>query len=121
MDQETCPQSVDQVGRSVRGHLAITAMLAQAMGSERMHHAWLLTGVKGIGKAKAERIIAALELGKRLARFHATREKITSPSDVADLMMSRTRAFSTTSIPGSARTAATRARDTSAPVASPPA
>ena len=47
--------------------------------------------VKGIGKTRAEKIIAAFELGKRLARFHAKKEKITSPSDVADLMMSKMR------------------------------
>ena len=47
--------------------------------------------IKGIGEAKAAQIIAAFELGKRLARFHADRDKITSPSDVADLMMSKMR------------------------------
>ena len=47
--------------------------------------------IKGIGEAKAAQIVAALELGKRLARFHAERDKITSPSDVADLMMSKMR------------------------------
>ena len=47
--------------------------------------------VKGIGKARAEKIAAALELGKRLARSHAEKDKITSPSDVADLMMSKLR------------------------------
>lgn len=47
-----------------------------------------------IGKLTEKRsykVAAALELGKRLARFHATRDKITSPSDVADLMMSKMR------------------------------
>ena len=47
--------------------------------------------ISGIGAAKSEKIIAAFELGKRLARFHATKEKITSPADVADLMMSKMR------------------------------
>ena len=47
--------------------------------------------VTGIGAVRSEKIIAAFELGKRLARFHATRDKITSPSDVADLMMSKLR------------------------------
>lgn len=47
--------------------------------------------IKGVGAAKAAEIIAAFELGKRLARFHADREKITSPADVADLMMSKMR------------------------------
>ena len=47
-----------------------------------------------IGKlteTRSEKIAAAFELGKRLARFHATRDKITSPSDIADLMMSKMR------------------------------
>lgn len=47
--------------------------------------------IKGIGKARAEKITAAFELAKRLARFHAERPKITSPSDVADLLMSKLR------------------------------
>ena len=47
--------------------------------------------INGIGKTRAEKVIAAFELGKRLARFHAKKEKITSPSDVADLMMSKMR------------------------------
>ena len=47
--------------------------------------------ISGIGAVRSEKIIAAFELGKRLARFHATKEKITSPADVADLMMSKMR------------------------------
>lgn len=50
-----------------------------------------LSKIKGIGDTRSERLVAAFELGKRLARFHAEREKITSPSDVADLMMSKLR------------------------------
>ena len=50
-----------------------------------------LQKVKGIGESRSERLVAAFELGKRLARFHAEREKITSPADVADLMMSKLR------------------------------
>ena len=50
--------------------------------------------VKGIGAVKSEKIIAAFELGKRLARFHAKKDKITSPADVADLMMSKMRYLS---------------------------
>ncbi len=33
------------------GHAAPEALLAEAMASERLHHAWLLTGPPGIGKA----------------------------------------------------------------------
>ena len=47
--------------------------------------------IKGVGAAKSAQIVAAFELGKRLARFHADRDKITSPADVADLMMSKMR------------------------------
>ena len=47
--------------------------------------------ITGIGKARSEKIVAAMELGKRLARFHAQKDKVTAPSDVADLMMSKMR------------------------------
>ena len=47
-----------------------------------------------IGKlteTRSVKIAAAFELGRRLARFHAEKPKITSPSDVADLLMSKLR------------------------------
>ena len=47
--------------------------------------------ITGIGERRAEKIVATFELGKRLARFHAEKPKITAPSDVADLMMSKMR------------------------------
>ena len=50
-----------------------------------------MQGIAGIGAVRSEKIIAAFELGKRLARFHATKKQITSPADVADLMMSKMR------------------------------
>ena len=50
-----------------------------------------MQGVSGIGEVRSEKITAAFELGKRLAHFHAKKEKITSPADVADLMMSKMR------------------------------
>ncbi len=43
--------------------------------------------IKGVGAAKAAQLAAAFELGRRLARSHAERVKISSPSDVADLLM----------------------------------
>lgn len=55
------------------------------------HKAKQFQKIKGVGEAKAAQIVAAFELGKRLARFHAERDKITSPADVADLMMSKMR------------------------------
>ena len=33
------------------GHETAEALLAEAMGSGRMHHAWLITGPQGVGKA----------------------------------------------------------------------
>jgi DNA polymerase-3 subunit delta' len=49
--------------RGVYGHAEAEAMLAEAYASGRMHHAWLLTGAEGIGKAtlayKAARAILA--------------------------------------------------------------
>ena len=47
--------------------------------------------VSGIGEVRSGKIVAAFELGKRLARFHAKKDKITKPADVADLMMSKMR------------------------------
>ena len=50
-----------------------------------------LQQIANLTPTRSERIAAALELGKRLARFHAEKPKITSPSDVADLLMSKMR------------------------------
>ena len=50
--------------------------------------------ISGIGKVRSGKIVAAFELGKRLARFHAKKDKITKPADVADLMMSKMRYLS---------------------------
>jgi DNA repair protein RadC len=48
-----------------------------------------LTGVKGIGPAKAVEIKAALELGRRLlASTPEERPKVTTPADAANLLMS---------------------------------
>ena len=47
--------------------------------------------IKGIGRTKAAQIVAAFEIAKRLATYHAEKPKITSPSDVAALMMSKMR------------------------------
>ncbi|MCW3473816.1 DNA polymerase III subunit delta' [Limobrevibacterium gyesilva] len=49
----------------LRGHEAAEAMLAEAMRSGRMHHAWLITGPAGIGKATlafrfARRLLAGM-------------------------------------------------------------
>jgi DNA polymerase-3 subunit delta' len=54
------------------GHEAAEAMLAEAMRSGRMHHAWLITGAEGIGKATlafrfARRLYAGPPPGDSLA------------------------------------------------------
>lgn len=50
-----------------------------------------LLNVKGIGPVKASQLMAAVELGKRLAETRAQRTKIGSARDVAGLMMERMR------------------------------
>ena len=67
--------------------IAYEGNLARMAGST----ATQMQRISGIGSVRSEKIIAAFELGKRLARFHAEKEKITSPADVADLMMSKMR------------------------------
>ena len=67
--------------------IAYEGNLARMAGSSARQ----MQKVSGIGKVRSEKIVCAFELGKRLARFHAEREKITAPSDVADLMMSKMR------------------------------
>jgi DNA polymerase-3 subunit delta' len=54
------------------GHDAAEATLAEAMRSGRMHHAWLLTGPEGVGKATlafrfARRLLAGTPAGASLA------------------------------------------------------
>ena len=77
-----CPLSVaEDVLISYEGNLA------QMAGSTAKQ----MRKITGIGEVRSEKIIASLELGKRLARFHAEKTKITAPADVADLMMSKMR------------------------------
>ena len=56
----------------LEGHAAAEAMLAEAMRTGRLHHAWLITGPSGIGKATlayrfARRLLAGLPEGTSLA------------------------------------------------------
>ncbi|MHB0859546.1 MAG: RadC family protein [Anaerolineae bacterium] len=48
-----------------------------------------LCQVPGIGPAKAAEIMAAMELGRRAVMCNETRAKVSSPADVANLLMSR--------------------------------
>jgi DNA repair protein RadC len=48
-------------------------------------------GIKGLGQVKAGQIIASFELGRRLAAFLEEKPQISSPADVARIMMSSLR------------------------------
>ena len=67
--------------------IAYEGNLAQMAGSTAKQ----MQKIAGIGKVRSEKIVAAFELGKRLAQFHGQRDKITAPADVASLMMSKMR------------------------------
>lgn len=47
------------------GHDAEEAMLAEALSGKRMHHAWLLSGSKGLGKATLAYRLARAALGAK--------------------------------------------------------
>ena len=44
-------------------------------------------GIKGLGKNKAAQIVAALELGRRLAKYLEEKPQISAPADVARILM----------------------------------
>ena len=50
---------------TLRGHEAAWAEWRAALGSERMHHAWILAGPRGLGKGTFARLIA-----KDFSLFH---------------------------------------------------
>ena len=50
---------------AIVGHSDFTNALAGASASGRMHHAWLLTGPRGIGKASMARLAAAWLLSEQ--------------------------------------------------------
>ena len=60
----------------VRGHAGAEAVIAEAIGSDRLHHAWLMTGEQGIGKAT---------FAYRAARFLLAQEHDKLPSSVRSL------------------------------------
>ncbi|MDC0967128.1 AAA family ATPase, partial [Alphaproteobacteria bacterium] len=51
---------------AIVGHSDFTNALAGALASGRMHHAWLLTGPRGIGKASMARLAAAWLLSEQV-------------------------------------------------------
>ena len=51
---------------AVIGHSDFVESLASSMASGRVHHAWLLTGPSGIGKACVARLAAAWLLSERV-------------------------------------------------------
>src|SRR5206468_2200618 len=50
--------------RALVGHDAVQTMLADALASGRMHHAWILSGPAGIGKATLAYQFARLALAR---------------------------------------------------------
>ena len=50
---------------SFTGHEAVEGTLGEAFASGRMHHAWLLAGPKGVGKATLAHRFARIALGAR--------------------------------------------------------
>jgi Mg-chelatase subunit ChlI len=70
---------------AIVGHSDFTNALAGALASGRMHHAWLLTGPRGIGKASMARLAAAWLLSEQAAATglfgDATPQFAVSPND----------------------------------------
>jgi DNA polymerase-3 subunit delta' len=62
--------------KQVLGHAAAEAVMAGAIGSGRLHHAWLMTGEQGIGKAA---------FAYRAARFLLSRDDQEPPPGVHSL------------------------------------
>jgi DNA polymerase-3 subunit delta' len=76
----------------LRGHEAAEGMLAEAMRAGRLHHAWLITGPQGIGKATlgfrfARRLLAGLppDGGLGVAENHPAFRRVAAGSH-ADLL-----------------------------------
>lgn len=53
------------------GHDAEEAMLAEALAGARMHHAWLIAGAKGLGKATLAYRFARMALGAKRSGLRA--------------------------------------------------
>lgn len=70
----------------VRHNAGMTALTALACASLID-----IQSTPGLGTAKAARIVAALELGRRLGGARLERDRVSSPGDVADLLGARLR------------------------------
>jgi len=81
--QETAVQVAEKLLRKYDGDL-------KRMANETENQ--LCDGIKGLGKSKGAQIIAAFELGKRLAAFTGSeRPQINTPRDAAQVCMSQMR------------------------------
>ena len=74
----------------LRGHAAAEAMLAEALRAGRLHHAWLITGPLGVGKATlafrfARRLLAGGEGELALSATHPVFRRVAVGSH-ADLL-----------------------------------
>ncbi len=79
------------------GHAATEAMMAEAIRAGRLHHAWLITGPEGIGKATlafrfARRLLAGGTIGPDLAlpETHPTFRRVAAASHADLLTVERT-------------------------------
>ena len=54
----------------IQGHDIFLADLAKSLSGGRMHHAWLLTGPVGIGKASMAKLAAAWILSEQARPGH---------------------------------------------------
>ncbi|WP_110111490.1 DNA repair protein RadC [Bacillus sp. CGMCC 1.16541] len=84
----TKEESVLQLSNRILNHFDGLKLLPEATVDE-------MTNIKGVGSAKAVQIIAAIELGKRIAQLRSeNRYTIRSPQDGADYMMEEMRVLS---------------------------
>jgi DNA polymerase-3 subunit delta' len=73
------------------GHERAERTLAQAFGSGRMHHAWLLAGPEGVGKATLAYKFARFALGERDMLSRAAADSLDVPEDSTAARLVRAR------------------------------